>query len=372
MKTPPRPEFDLLLLSTRWPRDEGDAERICGLLRRDVDWDRLLGIARRHGLVPMLYRMLAPLASSGIPIDVLAKLRFQAEAYRLRNLVLVSESLNALRALEAAGIIAMPYKGPALAAFLYGDFFLRQSADIDLLVRPCDAVRARHVLLGLGYVPNRAISERMEPLFVRLNCEFAFTIKKQVVVELNWRVSQWFWRLPEIPPAAWDRAGRLSLAGTSVPWFSAEDLLIVLCLHGSKHKWDSLKWIVDIAQLLRNHPDLDWREITDYARKTGAERMLALGLFLANDLLGAPLPSGSSSAIQIKPSVVSLAEEVYENLLAARSEPAGLMQTLPFLARIADRLDTRLVCRMLPVGYFLVLRILRPGMAAVRRANAGG
>jgi len=49
----------------------------------------------------------------------------------------------------------------------------------------------------------------------------------------------------------WRRQGTLSVLGTNVRWPAAEDLLLILCLHASTHRWGELKWIVDIAELLR-------------------------------------------------------------------------------------------------------------------------
>ena len=351
--------------------DEDHADRISRLFGRGLDWDRLVLLARRHGLVPLLHRTLSGLKSNGVPPDVRQRLRSLAEGVRFHGLVLLRELLNALRALESAGITAVPYKGPALAAFLYRDLALRQFSDIDLLVRPRDAVKARRVLLDLGYVPRRPMSERAAAAYARLHCDFTFTADGQLNVDLTWWIAPRYWRLPEIPRSSWDRLGRLSLGGVSVPWLAPRDLLFVLCIHGCKHKWDTLKWIVDIAEWLRNHPDFDWREAMHDARQAGYERMLALSVFLAHELLEAPLPAAVLEAVRSKPRVADLAAEVCENLFAAYSEPASTLVQLPFLARLAERFDTKLSCQLLRPLYFLLHRVARPGMAALRKVAAG-
>ena len=372
MRPVPTPELELLLLCARMQVDEQRAERISGLLADRLDWDRLVLTAWRHGLSPLLYRTLTGVGASNVPPEVLRRLRSLSEAFRAQNLFFVSTLLRAVRALSAAGIIATPYKGPALAAALYSDLALRQCSDVDMLVRPSDALKARHVLLDSGFIPKRRIPEFAEAAYVRLHCEFSFvTYERQFVVELNWRTAPSYFRFPEIPDSAWDRMGRLSLAGDSVPWFAAEDLLFVLCLHGCKHKWEMLKWIVDIAELLRMHPDRDWRKVTEDARRTGSERMLKLGLFLAHDLLDARLPADVLDAIRSEPSVVSLAQEVCDDLFAPDAEPGRTLTILPFLGRLAERLDTKFFCRALFLPYFLLHRVVRPGMAALRRAAGG-
>lgn len=282
------------------------------------------------------------------------------------------ELLRALQALEAAGVTATPHKGPALAACLYGDFTLRQFSDLDLLVKSRDALRARRVLLEHGFISKRQIPDRALAAYVRFHCEFSFTsLEGQVLVELHWREVPWYWRLPEIPDIAWTKLDRLSVAGISVPWFAPEDLFFVLCLHGCKHKWGTLKWLVDVAELLRTYPDLNWREMMDNARRTGTERMLALGLFLANDLLDAPVPADLLEVVRSKPSVASLAAEVCDGLFAANPVPIDTFAELRFVARASERVDTKLFCRALIPAYFLLHRVVRPGVAALRWAAAG-
>ena len=368
MRAVPTPEFDLLLLCARMRIDDDHAQRISRLVRRSLDWNGLVLAARRHGLVPLLYRTLSGLDSNQVPSDILERLHSIFEAFRFQNLVFLRELLSAMQALEHAGVTAIPYKGPALADYLYQDFALRHFVDLDLLVRPCDAVKARGVLQAHGFTPKRDIAECATVAWVKFHCEYSFNSpENQITLELNWRLAPRYWRLPEIPDAAWERLGRLSLAGVEVPWFAPEDLLFVLCLHGCKHKWDTLKWLVDIAELLRAHPGLDWREITDLARRTGSERMLMIGLVLAHDLLNAPLPADVLEAARSKPLVSSLASEVCENLFATNIEPASTLTELAFLARAAERLDMKLCCQVLRPLYFLLHRVVRPGAGALQQ-----
>jgi len=378
MRPVPIPELELLLRFTWRQVDAEGIRRIAELAARDLDWDRLALVARLHGLVPLLHRTLSGLASSRVPQAVLARLKSQSEAIRFQNLVLAQELLAALRVLESAGVTAMPYKGPALAVFLYQDIALRQFSDIDLLVRPRDAVKAKRILMRLGYVPYRALSDRWDAAWVRIHQEFLLVVPhKQFFVDLSWCFAPAIWRLPKIADPTWRRLGRLSLLGASVPWPDAEDLLLILCLHGSKHKWEELKWIVDVAELLRTRPELDWRRLTDDARRMGAYRMLAICLVLASELLDAPIPRELLDRFRSTPSVASLAAEVCDDLCASTAKPAGITDRLShiqgrlsFLARAADRSTMRWACRALHFGYFVLYRMVRPGIALMRRSLA--
>ena len=67
--------------------------------------------------------------------------------------------------------------------------------------------------------------------------------------------------------------------------------MLILCMHGAKHLWKNLGWICDVAELLRGQPALNWDQVRHEARRLRSERLLQLGLQLAERLLQAPLPS---------------------------------------------------------------------------------
>jgi hypothetical protein len=360
-------ELELLLLCARMRMDEQHVRRALELLDRNLAWDQVVFLAGRHGLTPFLHRALSVLNSDRVPVGVRARLQSIAQAIRFQNLGAVRELIRILQGLEAAGIVATPYKGPALAAFLCNDFGLRESCDVDILVRPADALKARSTLLGLGYAPKKRIPGWLRTTHVRFHCTFTFVSADGLThVDMNWRVLPRYWRIPEIPDHEWGRLGRLSLAGASIPWSSPECTLFLLSMHGSAHKWEMLKWIVDIAEMLRACPDLDWGRVTSQARRTGSERMVAVGLVLARDLLGAVIPAGALDTVRFTPDVAALAEDVCRNLDDPHLKPPGNIGQLAFIARATERLQTKISCRALMPVYFVMNQVIRPGLAALK------
>ena len=106
------------------------------------------------------------------------------------------------------------------------------------------------------------------------------------------------------------------------------------------------------------------------ARASGTERMLALGLFLAHELLDAHLPAELAETIRAKPSIADLAAGVCENLHDARAKPADSLTELAFLGRVTDRYDAKLVYLLLRPLYFILHRIVRPAKSVLRGAGA--
>src|SRR2546423_1653893 len=112
----PGPEAELLLCCGRSCMDAANAARIRALLNEELDWDRLVGLARRHGMLPLLYRSLEASDPEAVPLPTMAELREAFHANAARNLALTGELLRFLKQFETDGIPALPFKGPVLAA----------------------------------------------------------------------------------------------------------------------------------------------------------------------------------------------------------------------------------------------------------------
>ena len=117
------------------------------------EWREFLDLLRPHRVYPLMaYRLRAWPADCRPPagvMDFLNRLFLFAAARAMRAGRQIQAVVDAL---EAAGIPSVLLKGPALARTVYPDPALRQSCDIDLLVRPADVLAAEGVLEGLGYV----------------------------------------------------------------------------------------------------------------------------------------------------------------------------------------------------------------------------
>jgi hypothetical protein len=114
----------------------------------------------------------------------------------------------------------------------------------------------------------------------------------------------------------WQRRTSIPLKDKTVQGLAPEDLLIILCVHGSKHAWEQLKWVCDVAELLRAHDRLDWQQVFATASTWRCERMVLLGLSLAQQLLDAPLPVLASAHLSADSDVQALSLRMPLSLLA--------------------------------------------------------
>lgn len=334
------PEICLLLACGRTQVSEDIAVRIRNLAQGPLDWDSLIQTSLTHGLMPLLYENLKANASDIVPKTAIRSLRDFYEKSSARSLVLTGELIRILDLFESEGVEGMPYKGPSVAVSLYGRLGLRQFTDLDILVRKQDVWRSQQLLVQLGYQPHFNITLSQLPAFLKLGYVQMFTRDNGFrVVELHWGIASRFFMFSLNTDLLWSRLTKADLMGKAVLAPIAEDLLLILCVHGAKDIWERLEWICGIAELLQRHPDLNWGSVTQQAKESGAERILHLGCYLARELFEAKLPDSIGRHIDSDPVIATLAAQVREDLLSGKSP--GLRQRILFHVRSKDRVLDR-------------------------------
>jgi len=126
--------------------------RASELASRVCSWDRVVDIAKRHAVLPLVHRYLKLECPAAVPDEALAKLRTQWQLIILYNRHLTAELVRLMGLLEAALVPAVTFKGPALAAMAYGSIELRQFTDLDILVRQADLPQVAEILTAERYL----------------------------------------------------------------------------------------------------------------------------------------------------------------------------------------------------------------------------
>jgi hypothetical protein len=336
--------MELLACCARGEMEPGYRERSRALLRSGLDWSRLMVLADRHKMLPLLWWHLGR-ESAAIPEASALALQRSFARNAARMLQLSGELLGLTRLLGDRGIPAVPYKGPVLGAYLYDNLALRQAGDLDLLVRRGDVARARALLLERGYRPRHALARGGKEFMVRSRYSEVLDRDDGSTVELHWAFTNGDIALPLDLDVLAPNLRTLPFGGGSVAIFGDEDLLLILCVHGSKHRWDRLEWLCGVAELLRRRaPGLDWDALVSRAATLGVRRMVLLGVLLAHDLLDAPVPREVLELARSDRPVAGLAAEVPQLFLtdAVDAEAGGNLATDSFRLRLRERPRDRL------------------------------
>ena len=270
-------------------------QRLHSLLRGPVHWQSLFDLAQRHGVQQLVYVALAA-SSAPIAAEQMPPLQ-QIHQLNLRKALLLSrELIRIVDHLSALGIETMPYKGLALAEAIYGDIALRQSGDIDLLIRPQDFSRVRDAVRDIGFTSHSHLSAAQERAHLKSGYEYSFDgAAGPNLLEVQWAVQARFYSIDFDMDGIFERAVTVNVAGHAMKTPSPEDLFLVLSAHAAKHVWGRLIWLCDLARIM-TLPNLDWEWIASQANELGIARIMGITMVLANRLLGAAIPSAAAQA----------------------------------------------------------------------------
>ena len=254
-------EFQVLLSACRVFLGTEEPARLEERLAQGPDWDRLLALANRHGVMPLLYRSISQNCPQAVPQEWLRRLMLQYMQNAARNMKMTGELLRILDALKEAGIKTVPLKGPVLAQQVYGDVALRQFSDLDIMVAPVDVEKALGIIQARGYKCEHDLSSsKRRSLQKTVHHHHLLNQKSGIVVELHWTIAPSYYGLKADAVRILNGACHVSIMEKIVPCASAEDMLVLLCQHGTKHTWDRLSWICDVAGLLQSG-SIGWDEV---------------------------------------------------------------------------------------------------------------
>ncbi len=309
----------------------------------EVDWTLVVERAIAHRLTPLLAWNLARSCADSLPVELAGGLRDWLAQNRARNLALAQEVLTIVDLLATHNIPAIPLKGPVLAQTLFGDLALRQSGDLDFLVLPRHVSSALDILGSLGYQLKQSLGGGQDAAYRRYYSHFELVRPDQMILaELHWNLTPHIMAVRFDLDGLWERACTIPFEARSVLSLSPEDYLIFLCVHGSKHWWCQLNWVCDIHEFLSAHPAIDWQRCLELARKQGCQRMLLLGLSLAEALLGTELPAPVRDRIQSDPKVGQLAAQMQADIFRVGERPPNVFEAfqpfLPLRERFRDQL----------------------------------
>ncbi len=285
-------EFCLVAAGCEWPASSARDQRLRELAALPLDWDLALKLAHRHRVEGLLHRALRD-AGTEPPEPVRLALARSAAAIGTQSLLQSAESARLRRLLAERGIECVFLKGVALAALAYGMLGVKQAWDIDLLVSSDEAASAAELLRQAGYrrsIPGSEVPDELFQQWITNSKESLWIHEKSgMVVELHTA-------LVDNPSLLAGVSARSDLqlvrigSGIELPTLRTDELFAYLCVHGATHAWARLKWLADVAALLRKAGPEETERLYRRSIELGAGRSSAQALMLCERLLGLPVP----------------------------------------------------------------------------------
>lgn len=345
------PEAQLLLASAGRASQDG---RIRSLLESGIKWPRLVALSLQEGAQPVLGRRLREIGSDLMPDEIAADLRQIERVGEFRQRYLERRVREAVEALSEAGIDVILLKGAALAYTVYGGFSERPMSDVDLLVRPADAQRARDLLLTSAWAPR--FENDVDDLYEGMHHLPPMIDTRTPALQIGLDLHTELFAVHR-SPYRFDAAD-LWLEARSVPGLPTRALVSSLenhLLHAALHHawshrltgaaWRTFRDITAIAQ----QRGFSWDRFLEKVKQAGAADPTYWSLRLARALVGAPVP-----------------DRVVEAL-----EPARDRALLPMLTRhfCHEAVEAEQVCPSARLRRRLWMRAMGPDMAVRRAAS---
>ena len=276
---------------------EPDVNRIHSFISSIDDWFSVIDISYMHGVLPLVYKTLKHYPE--IPADVLQTFKAHNMQIAQTNMKMTAELIRVVKLLDDHGIKYIALKGPVLSQLIHGDTIQRQYTDLDILVEKEDIYRVGELFYEHGYTSEYDLKFLKNKTLANVGKDFTFTHNESnIFIEMHWKLflSK---HIIDLDKNLFSTP-LLSIRTNHYPilTLSYEYLLVYLCLHGSKHYWERIEWIVDIDRLIRNNANIDWNTVLTLCKTMRIEAMVYLGFAVSSKLLNTPIPDQITDAIK--------------------------------------------------------------------------
>jgi len=326
--------------------------------KEHLDWSRVLELLHHHRFEAVAKRYVENFPE-GVPEDFMGQVKATYKQKCLRNLQLIGY-LNVFREIfEASGIPFIVIKGPLLSQSLYGNINTRFSGDLDILVAPKDIQKAHNILMEKEFKPLRQEGfEDYSKLFFWSQKDLAYIYKNQFRVEIHTRLEVNPWLFP-LKTDDWDQYTQIQMyGGKEYRVFTDEIQLIYLSFHGTKHLWQRLFWLLDVAQLSKRFSDAERVGLTTLVKRFKVQHALKSALNFSNCFTTGALLKGDCNGLKPFTSFYNDSWTVDDIKL---HEPNGIFQR--FLKRFHTRFYKAYYFRGIRVwAYDLASMIFLPGI----------
>lgn len=281
-------EQELVLLCSRTELKSEQINRVSFIISLMPDWDYVLGISYRNGVLPLVSKNLLNNFVLSIDSETKNKIGEFYNEHTLQNIYITGKLIEVIKMLDSAGIPSLPFKGPTLAMQIYKNLSLRQFVDLDLLVQPKHFDASVKLFLENGFQTYAETDlKKSNALFINRKKDIGLVSEDEKVrIELHWKLSGSFFALPFELKELWNRLEKTNLGGCEINALPFNDLFVYLCLHGARHGFERLGWICDLCELIKSEKEIDWQSVRDHAKNHGCGKTVELGLLLAYELFG--------------------------------------------------------------------------------------
>ncbi len=307
------PDLEHKLVFAALALDRSKDNRIVEILEGALDWSLVLQIALQNGVFPLIHQRIMPLAEKRISLEEITRWKALYQANTQNNLRLAWKLIEYIKLLSNNGIKCVVLKGPIYSIQAYRDLSLRQYSDLDILIHQTDFLKVDKILEQFGYFPTIKMDARQKKFVFRSNNHFLFAFQGDTF-EVHWDITP-PWSISRFTQKqVWPNIIPIIILDQEIYALSPEDTILFTCLHGAKHAWSQLKWIVDLAYLSQSYNEDEWLSLLEHAKRLGLFRQVCVGLLLAINVVDAKIPIKVRYQLNSNRSAQDLVSQVMDSL----------------------------------------------------------
>lgn len=283
----PSAELSLVTVLSRPLRDEAALERARRLAGTVRNWERVVDLARFHGVVAQVAENCERLGAA-VDSPTRSTLHLDRVRFTATELLKLGRWRKLCAAFAGAGIRAVTLKGYHVTFAVYGSLGRRLVGDFDILIHPRDLPASIALLREHGYVLSERWARAIEHIglarAVAHGTEMSLSSQDGLVVDLHWVAGP----RGSVLPTEELLAAALPIPQVDVPALgnSLGDTLAMLVTHGHRSAWGRLRWLVDVAEVLQRLTPADAETAQSHLRRVGAMQQLANAVALVEMLWG--------------------------------------------------------------------------------------
>lgn len=286
-------EIILIIECCRLSQDSKLIEEKISLIK---NWDDFISLSYSHGVFPLVYQVLKK-HEDKIPLNTFAFMKQTYMNLVKTNMLMTSELIKISNLLEENGIKPISFKGPVLSAMAYGDVISRQYVDLDILVEDDRLLDAIEILKNNEY--SLEDDFKLDLLKKNRSIFHDVTLRKNNIVniELHWRLfsDEYMTGISDLNIK--ENLRPFEYQNQTLNVFDNEIQILYLSIHGAKHNWERIEWLVDIVRFIENNT-INWERLLHFIQKTKTEKILFSTFYLCKNILDLSLPKEIEEEIE--------------------------------------------------------------------------
>ena len=287
----PSPELQILIEAIRVVLLKASPDKLLHLLNSPkIDWKRLEKMVVYHQIRPVVYEALRQVDFSN---DFTEKLAQYSKRQAVRNMVNGQELGRILLLFQSWHIEVLPYKGVLFLDNFYQNKPLRESGDVDLIVKPSQAARVMQLLIDDGYVlvTDQAPSDEIIEEIVKKTSSREISLRKTVQsgltveIDLHWGMNETFQSYTIDLDNLFETAAVGNFQHNQVLLPSVDSVFkMLLNHHGGRDCWLKLKDFADLIAFMNAQPTAELTHLRQLANQMKMTKVFEAGLQLLNAL----------------------------------------------------------------------------------------